>query len=442
MTKKIAIIGGGPIGIEAALYGSCAGFEVRVYERGRIAENVRQWGHIGLFTEWKRNRSPLAARLLRERNIELPPPETTSSGDELAAYVARVAALEPLRGCIFPQTEVVSVTRERTLKSDLVDDPRRAQRPFRLMLRGAFGEKIAHADAVIDATGVYQTPNFCGSGGAPCPGEKQNAREIFYHLPDVAGRDRVHFANRHTLVVGSGHSAASTLRSIGELMPTFPDTRVTWAVRRDVPPHGFPYTLTDDDSSPHRQELHRDANELSRHPNVDFRPRSVVEKIERDRQGFRVTLNIAPPNAREHSQEEIESHVFFCDTIAAHVGFRPDETLWSELQVHPHFATDGVFGLSEAILAVNKQAGVGLSTGYAEKKPPEENPNDAGVSAHCVVGDPSLLRHPEPNFYVIGIKSYGRDAGFLMQNGFRQVRDIYQLLGDDASLDLYGDNFD
>src|SRR4028119_1913564 len=108
--KRVAIIGGGPIGMEAALYGACAGFDVHLYERGRIAENVRQWGYIQLFTEWKRNRSPLATRLLQERRIELAPEETTSSGDELVEYVLRLASLAPLRGRVHPQIEVAALT--------------------------------------------------------------------------------------------------------------------------------------------------------------------------------------------------------------------------------------------------------------------------------------------------------------------------------------------
>jgi hypothetical protein len=48
-----------------------------------------------------------------------------------------------------------------------------------------------------------------------------------------------------------------------------------------------------------------------------------------------------------------------------------------------------------------------------------------------------LLLLTEPGFFVLGIKSYGRDAGFLMQNGFRQVRDVYRLISGNMALDLY-----
>jgi thioredoxin reductase len=426
--KRLAIIGGGPIGVEAALYGACAGYQVQLYERGRLGENVRQWGHVQLFTEWARNRSPLAVELLEARGTPLASSQTTSSGDELADYILQLATLEPLRGRIAPQTEVVSLTRERCLKSDFIDDPRRRDFPFRLALRGPFGEKIRQADIVIDATGVFATTNPMGQGGVLCVGEKECANRIDYHIPDVPGRDLKRFANKRTLVVGSGHSAASTLRSCGELFAEFSQTRVTWAVRRNVPEHGYPYTLVPNDTSPHRDLLHRQANDLTEHPNVDFRPRTVIESVRYDRV-FRVVLKTW--DAKGEHTEEVEF-----DNIAAHTGFRPDRTLWNELQVAVHPATDGPLNLSSAIVAQNRRAGTGLSTGYAEKEPQliDDVAHDHFLP---VAGGPDLLQSGEPDFYIIGIKSYGRDAGFLMQNGFRQVRDVFRLISDDPTFDLY-----
>jgi len=439
--KRIAIIGGGPIGVEAALYGSCAGFDVQLYERGALAANVRRWGHIGFFTEWGRNRSPLACKMLREHGVELAPDETTSSGNELADYVEHLAALEPLRGRLHLNTEVMSVTRERCLKSDFINDPRRADFPFRLVLRNVASERVRHADVILDATGVYATPNWLGSGGAPSIGELACREQIDYHLPDVAGRDRNRFAGRHTLIVGSGHSAAQTLLAICDLIEEFPQTRVTWIVRRDVPPHGYPYTLVENDPSPTRDRLHRRANALTEHPNVSFHPRTVIDAVAFEDNRFHVRLSLI----ERDSSHVAHASALDCDNIVAHTGFRPDPLLWSELQVHQHPATGGPYPLAEVLVANNARSGVGLSTGYAEKRPPQD---DAAPTAstdekpvadrwNININDPALLLSGEPNFHVLGIKSYGRDAGFLMQNGFRQVRNVYKLISGDDTLDLY-----
>ena len=41
---------------------------------------------------------------------------------------------------------------------------------------------------------------------------------------------------------------------------------------------------------------------------------------------------------------------------------------------------------------------------------------------------PASLRTPEPNFYILGAKSFGRNSAFLMRTGFEQVRDVFTLL--------------
>ena len=416
---KIAIIGGGPLGIEAALYGALAGFEVHLFERGRLGENVRQWGHVSLFTEWKRDRSPLAEKLLTARGVVLADAETAPTGNELADYLLKIAALPPLQGRVSPQTEVLGISRDGFLKSDGWNDPRRASRPFRVLCKGIAGEKIRQFDAVIDATGVYQTPNFAGNGGMAAPGETNLRPFIDYAIPDVLGADRDRFWGKHTLIIGSGHSAASTLLAVAELFEKSTKTRVTWAVRRDVAADGQVYVLDPNDQSSGRQKLGHRANLLAQNLRVDFRPRTAIERIERRAEKFHVSLS--------------DGKAVECDTICAHTGFRPDETLWRELQIAPHAATGAPSPLLAAHLnRANKRAGVGLSTGYAEKTADFERPeNDAEVDSA------SLLQLPEPGFYVVGIKSYGRDAGFLMQNGFRQVRDVFQLISGDSALDLY-----
>ncbi len=49
----------------------------------------------------------------------------------------------------------------------------------------------------------------------------------------------------------------------------------------------------------------------------------------------------------------------------------------------------------------------------------------------------SLLRNPEPNFYILGAKSYGRNSAFLLRAGFEQVREVFALITGKADLDLY-----
>ena len=43
-------------------------------------------------------------------------------------------------------------------------------------------------------------------------------------------------------------------------------------------------------------------------------------------------------------------------------------------------------------------------------------------------GGPELLRSPEPRFFVVGAKSYGRRTDFLLQAGHAQADDLITLL--------------
>ena len=163
---------------------------------------------------------------------------------------------------------------------------------------------------------------------------------------------------------------------------------------------------------------------------MNFLPRTYVDEVRHNDKVFQVRLS-------NWNGETTEIH---CDNIAAHTGFRADETLWRELQVQVHPATGAPLKLGIELNAHNARSGVGLSTGYAERQTrDEETKKHAQDRWSFLVNDPALLDSGEQDFYVLGIKSYGRDAGFLMQNGFRQVRDVWKLISGDKNLNLYGD---
>jgi hypothetical protein len=47
------------------------------------------------------------------------------------------------------------------------------------------------------------------------------------------------------------------------------------------------------------------------------------------------------------------------------------------------------------------------------------------------------LKNPEPNLYLLGSKSYARNPSFLFAVGLEQIRDLFTLIGDRETLDLY-----
>ena len=59
------------------------------------------------------------------------------------------------------------------------------------------------------------------------------ADALTYRIPDTSAH-RDAYVGRHTVVVGSGHSAVTAVGELARLVKTHPGTRVTWALRRGV----------------------------------------------------------------------------------------------------------------------------------------------------------------------------------------------------------------
>lgn len=62
--------------------------------------------------------------------------------------------------------------------------------------------------------------------------------------------------------------------------------------------------------------------------------------------------------------------------------------------------------------------------------------NSGDCMAHVSHGPQSLI-NPEPDFYILGAKSYGRNSSFLVAVGLEQIRDLFTIIGDREGLDLY-----
>jgi thioredoxin reductase len=392
---RIAVLGAGPIGLEAALYGRFLGYDVDLYERGRAVEHLQRWGHVQLFTPWRMNVSSLGIAALSAQDPDWRPAEDEAlmTGRDLAArYFGPLAQSDLLIDGLHEQTEVLAVGRGGPLKGDLVGDESRGDGMFRILLRDASGkERTAEADVVFDTTGTYGQHNWLGQGGIPAVGEGAAAEWVDYGLPDILGCDRASYAGRRVLLIGSGHSAATNLVALEQLAAMEPGTHVTWITRGEAAVSEGPIRLMADDPLPQRDQLARQANTLATTAEscATHWPGTEVDAIELAEQGRGVSVRLLGQHAGT-----IE-----VDRIIANVGYRPDSSLYSELQVHECFATG---------------------------RPMTQQ------------GDGSQrMINPEPNFYVLGAKSYGRDSRFLLSDGRDQIRDVFSIVGDRADLDLY-----
>jgi thioredoxin reductase len=405
-SSRIAVLGAGPIGLEAALYARFLGYDVAIYERGRVAENLLRFAHVRLFSHFSMNSSPLGLAALEAQHPSWQPPfagELLTAGELVTSYLEPLAATDLLSGSVHENTTVLAVGRDGLLKGEHIGSPQRGGRPFRLLLRDAGGwERAEEADIVIDATGTYGNPNWLGRGGVPAVGEIAARSGIEYGLPDILGEQRTFYAGRHVAVIGAGYSAATNVINLAELAASERDTRITW-ITRGRPREDGPVALLADDRLPERHRTAMRANELARSKGrpVSHVPDTMVETVRAEGDGFALRLSGS-------SESEIQ-----VDRLIANVGYRPDTSLYSELQVHECYATSGPIKLAAALIG-----------------------SSADCLDQCSPG-PQTLMNPEPDFFILGSKSFGRNSKFLLRFGLEQIRDVFTLIVGRAELDLY-----
>jgi thioredoxin reductase len=407
-TPRIAILGAGPIGLEAALYARKLQYPVKVYERGRVGDYVQRWGHVRLFSPFGMNSTALGRATIRAEKPKhtLPGDSDYITGREhLRAYLEALAASELLKDCLVTETQVLAVSRRGCFKNDDPGDARRAKQPFRLLLRDAKKvERNDEADIVLDCTGTYGQHRWLGDGGIPALGELAAEPHISYGLDDILGDRQAHYAGKTVLVVGAGYSAATTVSNLAQLSLKHPDTWVYWAVRCAG---SQPIRREPQDPLRERDRLAVRANTLATRTddNVEYQPQTVIDAIETagPDKGFKVT-------ARRGGQPV----VWNVDRLIANLGYTPHTELYRELQIHECYASLGPMKLAAALLG--------------------QRNDDCLKQKSCGA---ETLRNPEPNFFILGAKSYGRNSNFLLRAGFEQVREVFTLITGKVGLDLY-----
>jgi glycine/D-amino acid oxidase-like deaminating enzyme len=390
----IAVIGAGPIGLAAAAHLAVRNLPFVVIEAGTgPGAAMAEWGHVTIFSPWRFNIDAAARALLEPTGWRIDDLDRDPTGRELVdRYLAPLAAHRRIAPHLRFGSRVLAVTRQ---SMDRVPSKGRDERPFEIAMIGENGKRnTVLARAVIDASGTWRRPNPAGASGVTAVGEKGAAARIRYGIPDAFGAERRRYAGRKVLVIGSGHSAMDVILALARLKSEMPQTAVLWAMR-SAPTEKTFGGLTDD--------------QLASRGALGQRAKAVVEAgAAAIVAPFRVTaFSLAEGAVRVTGETADGVRTVAVDQVIVATGFRPDFSALSEirLDLHPWLECPRALG-------------------------PLIDPNEHScgtVPPHGV----HELAHPERDFYIVGMKSYGRAPTFLMMTGYEQVRSVVAALAGD-----------
>ncbi|MCK0180636.1 NAD(P)-binding domain-containing protein [Flavobacteriaceae bacterium S0862] len=390
----VAIIGGGPVGLSAAAHLKKSNQPFILFETGsQIGANILKWGHVKLFSPWEYNIDKAAEALLREAKLPIPNKADVPYGKEIIEdYLKPLANLPGIKEHIHLNSKVITIGRSGI---DKMKDAKRGELPFSIQVNESGQFKLYEAKAVIDASGTFQSPNPIGSGGIFALGEVDNKVQIYYGMPDINEADEDKYANKTTLVVGGGHSAIGTILALNDLMHKYPNTKIHWVLRKrqvsDV------YGGQEADKFKARGALGIQIEKLVNSGAIEIHTPVYIHAIEKNKD------QLVIKGLKQKDSFVLEG----IDEIISNTGSRPDFNFLREIRFDSDAALESVPELANLIDPNIHSCGTVRPHGEAE------------------------LRQKEKDFYIVGMKSYGRAPTFLMTTGYEQIRSIVAFMNGD-----------
>jgi thioredoxin reductase len=390
-TLPVVVIGAGPSGLAAAAHLRSRALDVIVLEKGAAAgAAVSEWGHVRLFSAWSELIDRAAEQLLADAGWSAPDLTAYPTGSDWVDHYLQPLA-DALGDAVRYDTTVTSVTRQ---SRDRLVSSGRDDAPFTVHVETPDGPLHVAARAVIDASGTWAGPNPLGGDGVPAIGERAAAGRISYRIPDL--RDpatRARYLGKHVVVAGTGTSAKTALIGLTELAQDDPATRISWLVRRDSV--GAAFAGSGQDELPQRGALGQRAQ--------DAVTRGPVSSVN----GFRASSVQRDDEGRLTIESFDGQRVDGVDEVVVLTGFRPDLEILSEIRLDLDPVLQSPRELAPLI---------------------DPNVHSCGtVYPHGV----KELAQPETDFYLVGMKSYGRATSFLALTGFEQTRSVVAAIAGD-----------
>ncbi|MCU0711194.1 MAG: NAD(P)/FAD-dependent oxidoreductase [Pirellula sp.] len=233
----IAIIGGGPTGIEAAIYARFLGYHVSIFETRRVAHRMHDWHDRLLGVPVAQCTTPLGMAAIKAQNPEFlfPAPDKIWTGKEFAdEYLVPLAKTDLLFDDIHFLSTVSDVSRCQSERGAVEDLQERCNDEFRLLIAGQHrGEWISKADVVLDCRGCFQSQAGLGPGGGLAIGEKEFESQFLKHSIRDRKFEAKQIRDKVVCLVGSTWHATLFAQEFWDARSEFPGTKLIWVVPQD-----------------------------------------------------------------------------------------------------------------------------------------------------------------------------------------------------------------
>ncbi len=152
---RLAVLGAGPLGLEAALYARFLGYGVVIFERGEVASSVRAWGDERMDSPFGKNCTTLGLAAIEAQDEAYVPPgegDLLTGAEWLARYLLPLAQTDLLADHLRLHTTVIAIGSAETDDGDV---------KLSVLSRDATGlEQSDTFDGVLDCTGAANTETW------------------------------------------------------------------------------------------------------------------------------------------------------------------------------------------------------------------------------------------------------------------------------------------
>ncbi len=391
----IAVIGAGPVGIEAALYARFLGYDVELFDSGRPARNATRWHQRSIETPVRDCTTPLGHAALKSQDAAYQPPESNRvfAGKEFAdEYLIPLAKTDLLIDSVHINSRVIEVSRLRTSLEDQNDLQERCNDEFRLLIHSRDrGFYTRRADIVLDCRGSMS--GACGWG--PAGSQSIGAADVLEHVhPWLPGDPRFELRSVHgkqTILFGQSELAIVFAREWSSLIKDTelaPDLKLLWLIPTVS-------ASSDANAACIAAELSAKHSDPKRFSTLTIRG---IERVVRDESG-RWTLELLHA---DDSTVELSGDVF-----APFSNARPTPSIGQELRSHE----------------------------FAFCEPTEDTIAAAQPTFYADWPGWQVATY-EPHYYRLGSNDRPKDPSGL-DDVYHQIRDLFALIGARENLNLY-----